>query len=71
MAKASPAGQRGTAGLMGVFAAFLFALLTQGEDMDEFKHVMAQAIDAATRGDVQALLLAQTLLSHLRSQLGA
>lgn len=37
--------------------------------MDDFKRLMAQAIEAATQGDLQALLMAQMLLSHLRSQL--
>ncbi|MGY4516278.1 hypothetical protein [Lysobacter sp. HA18] len=37
--------------------------------MDEFKALMASAVDAATRGDLEALLTAQMLLAHLRSQL--
>lgn len=37
--------------------------------MDEFKAVMRDAVEAATEGDLQALLLAQTLLTHLRLQL--
>jgi hypothetical protein len=38
--------------------------------MDDFKQLVAQAVEAATEGDLQALLMAQMLLSHLRSQLG-
>jgi hypothetical protein len=37
--------------------------------MDEFKTLMAAAIDAATRGDLQALLMAQMLLSDLKHRL--
>lgn len=31
----------------------------RGNDMDDSKQLMAHAVDAATRGDLQALLLAQ------------
>lgn len=37
--------------------------------MDDFKELMAQAVEAATPGDVQALLMAQMLFSHLKTQL--
>ncbi len=37
--------------------------------MDEFKAVMHEAVEAAVEGDLEALLIAQMLLTHLRSQL--
>jgi hypothetical protein len=37
--------------------------------MDDFKKLMAEAVEAATQGDVQALLMAQMLLTHLKTQL--
>ena len=37
--------------------------------MDEFKAVMHDAVEAAVEGDLEALLIAQMLLTHLRSQL--
>lgn len=37
--------------------------------MEDFEQLMAEAVSAATRGDLQALLMAQTMLAHLRCQL--
>jgi len=37
--------------------------------MDEFKSVLIAAVEAATHGDLQALLVAQMMLGHLKSQL--
>lgn len=37
--------------------------------MDEFKALIAKAIDAAMEGDSQALLAAKLMLSHLEAQL--
>lgn len=37
--------------------------------MDEFKTLMAEAVDAATRGDLQALLIAQMLLTDLKRRM--
>ncbi len=33
--------------------------------MDDLKALLVESIEAAARGDVQAFLIAQTLLSHL------
>ena len=37
--------------------------------MDEFKVLMTQAVEAATHGDLQALLMAQMLLTDLKRRL--
>ena len=37
--------------------------------VDEFKAVMREAVEAAVQGDLEALLIARMLLTHLRSQL--
>lgn len=35
--------------------------------MDEYRNTLMSAVDAACRGDLQALLIAQWMLSSLRS----
>ena len=37
--------------------------------MDDFKQLMTEAVEAATGGDLEALWIAELLLSHLRQQL--
>lgn len=37
--------------------------------MDDFNEVLTQAVEAATRGDLEALLMARMLLGHLEGQL--
>jgi hypothetical protein len=39
--------------------------------MDEYRETLISAVDAACRGDLQALLIAQWMLSALRSRTGA
>jgi hypothetical protein len=42
---------------------------TKEEDVDDFKAVLVEAVEAATRGDLEALLMARMLLGHLQGQL--
>lgn len=37
--------------------------------MDDFRTVLTKAVDAATRGDLEALLIARMLLGYLEAQL--